>query len=188
MNNHIVKSYSDELETLSADILRMGGLVESMIMEACNAVAIGDIEQGKKTTLRDAEVDDLEADIERRIASIIALRQPMAQDLREVLAALKIANDLERVGDLSKNIAKRVEALSEGNTAAILKGIPRMGRAVTTQIASVLDAYRNRDAEAAVHVWQSDEEIDQIYNSYFREVLTTGDYLDARARPKIENE
>jgi len=228
MNDHIVTSYSDELETLSADILRMGGLVEAMIMDACNAVAIGDIEQGKKTVSRDAEVDELEADIERRVASIIALRQPMAQDLREVLAALKIANDLERVGDLSKNIAKRVEALSEGNTTAILKGMPRMGRAVTTQLASVLDAYRNRDAEAAVHVWQSDEEIDQIYNSYFREVLTymmedprtigagahilfmaknlerigdhatniaelvyfsvTGDYLDATARPKIENE
>lgn len=172
MNEHIVKSYSGELETLSADILRMGGLVEAMIMTACNAVAIGDVEQGNRTVLRDADVDALEAHIEKRITEIIALRQPMAQDLREVLAALKISNDLERVGDLSKNIAKRVSMLNDGNATNVLKGMPRMGRAVTTQLASVLDAYRNRDADAALRVWHNDEEIDQLYNSYFREVLT----------------
>lgn len=172
MNEHIVKSYADELETMSADILRMGGLVEAMIMNACNAVALGDVEQGQKTVKRDLEVDALEADIEQRIGRIIALRQPMAQDLREVLAALKIANDLERVGDLSKSIAKRTKVLAEGNAGTVLKGMLRMGQAVTKQLANVLDAYRNRDADAALHVWQNDEDIDQLYNSYFREVLT----------------
>lgn len=172
MNDHIVKSYSDELEALAAEVLRMGGLVEAMIMNACNAVAEGDIAQGKKTVKRDIEVDLLEAEIEQSIATLIALRQPMAQDLRQVLAALKIANDLERVGDLSKNIAKRVEPLSQGNTGTVLKGMPRMGRAVTAQLATVLDAYRNHDAEAALRVWRNDEEIDQLYNAYFREVLT----------------
>ncbi len=172
MNEHIVKSYAGELEAMSADILRMGGLVETMIMDACNAVAFGNIEQGQKTVARDLEVDALEADIEQGIGRIIALRQPMAQDLREVLAALKISNDLERVGDLSKNIAKRTETLAEGNAGTVLKGMLRMGQAVTTQLASVLDAYRNRDAKAALRVWQNDEEIDQLYNSYFREVLT----------------
>ena len=172
MNDHIVTSYSDDLEALSADILRMGGLVEAMIMQACNAVAIGDLETARKTVLRDQDVDVLEASIERRIATILALRQPMAQDLREVLAALKIANDLERVGDLSKNIAKRAETVSATGTQTVLRGVQRMGQAVTTQLASVLDAYRNKDAEAALRVWQNDEEIDQLYNSYFREVLT----------------
>lgn len=172
MNEHIVKSYADELETMSADILRMGGLVEAMIMNACNAVASGDVEQGQKTVKRDLEVDALEADIEQRIGRIIALRQPMAQDLREVLAALKIANDLERVGDLSKSIAKRTKVLADADARTVLKGMLRMGQAVTKQLANVLDAYRNRDADAALHVWHNDEDIDQLYNSYFREVLT----------------
>lgn len=172
MNDHIVTSYSDDLEALSADILRMGGLVESMIMEACNAVAIGDMDTARKTVIRDKDVDVLEANIERRIATILALRQPMAQDLREVLAALKIANDLERVGDLSKNIAKRAETVSPAVDRSVLRGIQRMGEAVTSQLAGVLDAYRNKDAAAALRVWQNDKEIDQLYNSYFREVLT----------------
>jgi len=172
MSETVDTSYAEELNTLSAEVLRMGGLVESMIMAACNAVAIGDIEQGKAIVQRDLEVDALEAEIEQRITRIIASHQPLAQDLREILSALKIASDLERVGDLSKSIAKRVEFLAQGNSAAILKGMPRMGRAVSTQIASVLDAYTNRDAEVALRVWEGDEEIDQIYNSYFREVLT----------------
>lgn len=172
MNDHIVTSYSGDLETLSADILRMGGLVESMIMEACNAVAIGDLETARKTVIRDKDVDILEASIERRIATILALRQPMAQDLREVLAALKIANDLERVGDLSKNIAKRAETVSATGARTVLRGVQRMGQAVTVQLAGVLDSYRNKDADGALRVWQNDEEIDQLYNSYFREVLT----------------
>lgn len=172
MNDHIVTAFSGELEMLSADILRMGGLVEAMIMDACNGVARGDTELAASVVARDLEVDRLEADIERRIAEILALRQPLARDLREVLAALKISNELERVGDLSKNIAKRADALSDVNAATVLKGVPRMGRAVSVQLADVLDAYRNRDAAAAVQVWEGDEEIDQLYNSYFREVLT----------------
>jgi len=172
MNSHIVTSFADDLESLSADILRMGGLAEAMIMDACNAVAKGDLETARKTVLQDREVDALEAAIEQRITTILALRQPMAQDLREVLAALKIANDLERVGDLSKNIAKRCETLAEDNTGTLLKGLQRMGRAVSAQLALVLDAYRNRDSEAAIRVWEGDEEIDQLYNSYFREVIT----------------
>lgn len=172
MNEHIVSAFSGELEKLSADILRMGGLVETMTMDACDSVAIGDVSKAEAVVLRDQDVDVLEADIERSIAQILALRQPMARDLREVLAALKISNELERVGDLSKNIAKRANSLSPMDTSGVLKGIPRMGRAVTTQLAAVLDAYRNRDAEAAVEVWNGDEEIDQHYNSYFREVLT----------------
>lgn len=172
MNKQLVTVYPNELETLSAEILRMGGLVEAMILEACNAVAIGDMLQGQKVVKRDAEVDALEADIEQRVARIIASRQPKSDELREVLAALKISNDLERVGDLSKSIARRAEPLTQGRSATVLNGLPRMGRAVTLQLAEVLDAYRNRDAPAALHVWRNDEEVDQLYNSYFREVLT----------------
>ena len=172
MDAHIVTSYSDDLEALSADVLRMGGLVEAMIVDACNAAALVALDTAQAVVARDKEVDALEADIERRIATILALRQPMAKDLREVLAALKISNDLERVGDLSKNIAKRTKSLSDGDATDVLKGLQRMGRAVTRQLADVLDAYRNRDAEQAVRVWRGDQDIDQLYNSYFREILT----------------
>lgn len=172
MTAHIVTSYSDDLEALSSDVLRMGGLVEAMVSDACNAAAMLAIESAESVVLRDREVDALEADIERRIATILALRQPMAKDLREVLAALKIANDLERVGDLAKNIAKRTKSLADANATDVLKGLQRMGHAVSNQLADVLDAYRNRDPEQAVRVWNGDEDIDQLYNSYFREVLT----------------
>ncbi len=172
MNEHIVTAFTDELERLSADILRMGGLCEMMITDACTATLTGDVARAAGVVARDGEVDAVEADIERRIMQVIARRQPMARDLREVLAALKIANELERVGDLSKNIAKRASALEGLARRDVLKGIERMGRAVRAQLSGVLDAYRNRDAERASRFWIGDEDVDQLYNSYFREVLT----------------
>ncbi|MEM6410289.1 MAG: phosphate signaling complex protein PhoU [Pseudomonadota bacterium] len=172
MNDHIVTAFTDELEQLSADLLRMGGLAETMIMDACSATLIGDLNSAAIVIERDREVDALEASVEQRIMEIIARRQPLARDLREVLAALKVANELERVGDLSKNIAKRSSALSNLSNRDVLKGVSRMGRAVASQLAGVLDAYRNRDARLAQRFWETDEDIDQLYNSYFREVLT----------------
>ncbi|MEM7662349.1 MAG: phosphate signaling complex protein PhoU [Pseudomonadota bacterium] len=172
MNDHIVTAFTDELERLSADLLRMGGLSEAMITDACAATLRGDLASAASVIERDKEVDDLEASVEQRIMEIIARRQPMARDLREVLAALKVANELERVGDLSKNIAKRASALCNLGNRDVLKGVDRMGRAVASQLAGVLDAYRNRDAVLARRFWEADEDIDQLYNSYFREVLT----------------
>lgn len=172
MNDHIVTAFTDELEQLSADLLRMGGLSEAMIMDACSATLLGDLVAAAAVIERDREVDELEAGVEQRIMEIIARRQPMARDLREVLAALKVANELERVGDLSKNIAKRASALGNLSNRDVLKGVNRMGMAVASQLAGVLDAYRNRDERLARRFWEADEDIDQLYNSYFREVLT----------------
>ncbi|MEL7453582.1 MAG: phosphate signaling complex protein PhoU [Pseudomonadota bacterium] len=172
MNEHIVTAFTDELERLSADILRMGGLAEAMITDACQATVAGDLARAAAVVARDREVDAIEADVERQIIELVARRQPMARDLREVLAGLKVSNELERVGDLSKNIAKRANVLTDLGRRDVLKGINRMGIAVATQLAGVLDAYRNRDAERAVRIWENDEDIDQLYNSYFREVLT----------------
>ena len=172
MNDHIVTAFTDELEQLSADLLRMGGFAEAMIMDACSATLIGDLDSAAAVIERDRQVDALEAGVEQRIMEIIARRQPLARDLREVLAALKVANELERVGDLSKNIAKRASALNSLSNRDVLKGVNRMGLAVASQLAGVLDAYRNRDAQLAQRFWEADEDIDQLYNSYFREVLT----------------
>lgn len=174
MRSQTVTSYSDsdDLEALSADVLRMGGLVEAMIVDACNAATRVSLEAANAVIARDKEVDALEANIERRIATTLAQHQPMAKDLREMIAALKIANDLERVGDLSKNIAKRTKNLADANATYVVGGLHRIGAAATKQLTDVLDAYRNRDADLAVRVWRADEDIDQLYNSYFGEVLT----------------
>lgn len=171
-NTHIVSAFSEELERLSADLLRMGGIAETMISDACRAVATSDLRLADETAARDDEVDEIEADAERRIVRLLALRQPMATDLRSVVAALKVSSELERVGDLSKNIAKRVPALTGGDPSGALKGIERMGKAVCVQLHAVLDAYSGADADLALSVWAGDEDIDQHYNSLFREVLT----------------
>lgn len=172
MTSHIVSAFSEELETLSADILRMGGVAESMIHDACQALLEGNISLADETAHRDDIVDDMEADVERRILRLLALRQPMATDLRAVVAALKVSSELERVGDLSKNIAKRVAPLEGSDVRGVLMSVERMGRGVGHQLHLVLDAYSEADAELALKVWSGDEEIDQHYNSLFREVLT----------------
>lgn len=170
--SHIVSAFSEELERLSADVLRMGGIAETMIVDACRAVVTGDTALADATAAQDDRVDDMEADVERRIVRLLALRQPLAADLRSVVAALKVATDLERVGDLSKNIAKRTEELIDADLGGALKGVERMGRAVYGQLHAVLDAYSDGDATQALRVWVGDEDIDQHYNSLFREVLT----------------
>ena len=172
MTDHIVSAFSEELEQLSADLLRMGGIAESMISDACVSLVSGDLHLAGETVERDGLVDDMEADIERRIVRLLALRQPMASDLRAVVAALKVSSELERVGDLSKNIAKRSGAVSGSDVGGTLKGIGRMGRSVSAQLRDVLDSYSESNAAMALKVWNGDEDIDQHYNSLFREVVT----------------
>jgi len=172
MADHIVSAFSDELEHLSADVLRMGGIAESMISDAARAIVTGDHDLAAETSDRDDLLDQLEADIERRIVRLLALRQPMASDLRSVVAALKVSTDLERIGDLSKNIAKRSRELSDGDLQSALKGVQRMADDVGRQLHAVLDAYSGSSASGALRVWTGDEDIDQHYNSLFREVLT----------------
>ena len=153
MSDHIVSAFTDELDKLAADILRMGGIVETMILDACAAVNSNDVDLARNVVARDEQVDKIEADVERQIVSLIARRQPMAHDL-------------------SKNIAKRTQRLDENVGASMRKGIYRMASPVSRQLNMVLDAYATGNAAAAKAVWEGDEDIDQHYNSLFREMLT----------------
>ena len=173
MTLHTVKAYGDELNQLTADVARMGGLAEAQIADAVESMARRDIALGEAVIERDKRLDEMLRDIERKAIRLIALRQPVASDLRRTVAAMKIANDLERVGDLAKNVAKRGLALIEAEPIAPLtRSIERMGRLVTLRMKAVLDAYTAQQVEAALNVWSHDDDVDEHYNALFRELLT----------------
>jgi phosphate transport system protein len=172
MSDHIVSAYSEELEQLSAEILKMGGIVETMITDACRALVSNDIELAKEVVLRDPLVDAIEADAERQIVSLIARRQPMGHDLRMILSAMKISSELERIGDLSKNIAKRTQRLDDNVNVEMRNAILRMAQPVSHQLKDVLNAYATGSADKARIVWGADDDIDLHYNAVFREMLT----------------
>lgn len=174
MTEHTVKSFEEELESLSTGIAQMGGLTEAQLSAAIDALAKRDAELAERTVQEDQRVDELETDIESLAVRVIALRQPMASDLREAIVAIKIASDLERIGDLSKNIAKRAIVIQDDfeTPFRLIQGLARMGRLALGQLKHVLDAYSNRDAARAYEVWQNDEEVDAMFNSVFRELLT----------------
>ena len=168
---HIVSAYSEELESLSADILRMGGLAEAMIRDASRAVVTRDAKLAELVIERDAEMDRLEAEIERQAVRMLALRQPMAADLRNVIGAIKLAGGIERIGDLAKNIARRSLAVVDEDNRAALKGIERMGQAVSRMLQIALDAYARRDPVTAISVLQQDDDIDSRYNGLLKSML-----------------
>jgi len=173
MAEHIVKSFHDQLEALSTAIEQMGGLCETQLTDAIEAMARRDLGLAEKIVGLDARIDALESQIEMQAIRLLALRQPLASDLRETLGALKISVDLERIGDLAKNVAKRAIVVSrEVPDQHLVQGLVRMGRLSLTQLKNVLDAYARRDVNAATNVWRCDDEIDEIYNSLFRELLT----------------
>lgn len=173
MAPHIVKTYDEELNQLSAEIVYMGGLAESQVADAVEAVARRDVALAQSVVDRDHKLDELEKDIERKCIRLIALRQPMAVDLRRTVVAMKVATSLERTGDLAKNIAKRAIVVSEAEPMTPLtKSIERMGKLVLSRLKDVLDAYKNGSVELAQTVWASDTEVDEHYNSLFRELLT----------------
>ena len=172
MSDHTVKSFSQELEELGALIARMGGLAEDLLTDTLRAVVTQDLHLAETVVDRDKLIDDLQAEVEREIMRILALRQPMAKDLRQTVSAMKVAAELERIGDLSKNIAKRTRMLGAGAPPAGIKGVARMGRVLVAQLNNVLDAYAAMDTEAAVQVRLRDEEVDEHHNALFREVLT----------------
>ncbi|MFN4184690.1 MAG: phosphate signaling complex protein PhoU [Hyphomonas sp.] len=172
MSDHIVSAYSDELDKLSSDIMRMGGIVETMIADSCRALSINDAILAKEVIARDPQVDVIEAEVEKQIVSLIARRQPMGHDLRMILSALKTSNELERIGDLSKNIAKRALRLDDFVSTEMRNAILRMSRPVARQLNEVLDAYASSNSVIAKNVWSSDDDIDQHYNAVFREMVT----------------
>lgn len=173
MADHTVTAYDDELQTLARYIAEMGGISESMIGESLLSLLQADTERAKKVIAEDKDLDDLQRQVEEDAILTIAKRQPMASDLREIIAALRVSNDLERCGDLAKNIAKRAIAIeSLVLPSKLVHGIEHMAQLAQAQLTNVLNAYVNSDVEQAERVWKNDDEIDAIYTSLFRELLT----------------
>lgn len=169
---HTVRSFDEELEHLTRQIVQMGAVVEKQVAEAIRALVERDVEGAEAVIHRDDVVDELEEAIDHEAIRILATRQPVAVDLRMVAMALKISNDLERTSDYAVNIARRVQRLIDQPPLKPLVTIPRMAELVQLMIKDVLDAYVQRDADRALDVWRRDEEVDQYYNSLFRELLT----------------
>jgi phosphate transport system protein len=172
MSDHIVKSFDEQLQALSTAVAQMGGLAEAQLASAIDAIARRDSGAAESAVAGDGRIDALQTEIEERALKLLALRQPMAVDLRDTLAAIKIAGELERIGDLAKNIAKRALVLNREPPIRLTQSLARMGKAAQNQLKQVLDAFSSRNAEEAEAVWQRDGEIDEIYNSLFRELLT----------------
>ncbi len=170
---HTVRAYDAELDTITAELARMGGLAEAEVADAIRAIAARDIALAAAVIGRDARLDALEADIEQKAIRLIALRQPVADDLRRIVAAMKISSNLERCGDLAKNIAKRALVITEAEPITPLTAsIERMGELVTARLKEVLDALASREVDRAVAVWMHDHEVDEHYEAIFRELLT----------------
>ena len=170
---HTVRAYDEELDAITAELSRMGGLAEAEVADSIRAIARRDIALAEAVIGRDARLDALEADIERKAIRLIALRQPVADDLRRTVAAMKISTNLERCGDLAKNIAKRALVIAENEPiTALTASIERMGELVTTRLKAVLDALASRQVDRAISVWMADHEVDEHYDSVFRELLT----------------
>jgi len=173
MTEHTVKSYEDELATLDKRIAHMGGLAENILASSFDALANRDPRLAEQVVQSDRQIDQFQRDIEEQVVVMIARRQPMANDLRHIMAALRITSDLERIGDLAKNIAKRALAIAgEQYPKPLVSGLRHMVERDLRQLKDVLDSYAERNAELAVRVWQQDEQIDAMYNSVFRELLT----------------
>jgi phosphate transport system protein len=173
MPEHTMKAFDADLEELSRMVAEMGGLAEKEIADSVMALARRDVDLAQKVIALDLSVDALQRGIEEKVILTIARRQPMAVDLRDIVGSLRVSNDLERIGDLAKNIAKRVLVL-DGDIvfSQVIRGVEEMTKLVLAQLKQVLDAYASRDVAKALEVWRRDEEIDAVNNSLFRELLT----------------
>jgi phosphate transport system protein len=173
MNEHTAKAFDVDLQELTRMVAEMGGLAEQQMADALDALVKRDVERAKRVVAADASTDGMERRIEEKAVLTIARRQPMAVDLREIVGAFRVASDLERIGDLAKNIGKRVAALTgDFYPQKLIRGVEHMGGLVLGQLKQVLDSYAERDLEKALAVWKGDEAIDAICTSLFRELLT----------------
>jgi phosphate transport system protein len=173
MMEHTIKAFDADLQDLGRMIAEMGGLAERQINDALEALNRHDAALASTIIATDVRIDALQREIEEKAILTIARRQPLAVDLRDIVGALRVSNDLERIGDLAKNIAKRVEVVAgELNLQTVMRGVEHMTEMVLAQIKDVLDAYARRDVAKAIQVWRSDGEIDAVNNSLFRELLT----------------
>jgi phosphate transport system protein len=169
---HISRSYEEQLRKLRDMVARMGGIAERQVNDATQALVRRDAAMGAEVAMRDAQLDALEHEIEAFCIRILATRQPMAGDLRFIIAAMKVSHDLERIGDYARNGAKRSVVLAQQPTLGSLNGFQRMSILVQENLKLAIDALANDDADAAQRVWLSDEQIDNVYNGIFREMLT----------------
>jgi len=171
-SEHVVKGYDDELRRLNNIITEMGGLAESQLAAAIEAVVERDSDLAASVVEGDAKVDQLQHDLDNLALRLFALRQPVARDLREIFAAIKIASDLERICDYAANVAKRSIVLDQSPPVQPVHAVPRMARLAELLVKDVIDAYVARDADKAYVVWMRDEELDEMYAGLFRELLT----------------
>lgn len=169
---HIVSAFDDDLMGVLARLAEMGGIAEDMLSQALEGVERRDLAMCEAVIARDKRLDELELATDEMVTQTLALRQPMALDLRLLIAALKMSSTLERVGDLSKSIARRGTDLSRSKPQRLTSSVVRMGREAQRQLSEALDAFTSRDVEAALAVWRRDVEIDELYNALFRELVT----------------
>ena len=172
MQEHTVRSYDDELRRLRDTIARMGGLAERQVADATSALVEHDTDLAALVVQRDVEIDTLDREVEQFTVRLLALRQPMGEDLRFIVAAMRISQDLERIGDYARNGAKRAIVVAQQPQIGSLNGFQRMARLVQENLKNAIDALVNSDAAKADEVWAADEPVDEIYNGIFREMLT----------------
>src|SRR5262245_38728979 len=173
MSEHTAKAFDIDLQELTRMVAEMGGLAEKQVADSVDALARRDAERAQATVAADPGVDALQHEIEEKAVLTIARRQPMAVDLREIVGALRVANDLERIGDLAKNIGKRVLSLDgEFHPPKLIRGVEHMGGLVLAQLKEVLDSYASHDLAKALEVWNGDEQVDAMCTSLFRDLLT----------------
>ena len=171
-SEHIIKSYDSELARLTGEIVRMGELSVTQLEAAIDVVERRDERAAKRVVANDDALDQLEQEISHDVVRLLALRAPMAGDLRNVFAALRIASDIERIGDYAANVAKRSIPLSMVAPVTPTKGLGYLAKLAAAEVREVLIAYRDQDAERAYQVWKSDAELDEAYTGLFRQLLT----------------
>jgi phosphate transport system protein len=170
---HTAKAFDADLHDLSRMVAEMGGLAEKQVSDSVDALVRRDVDLAQNVVTADPAIDALQHEIEEKAVLTIARRQPMAVDLRDTVGALRVSNDLERIGDLAKNIAKRVMALDgEFHPTKLIRGVEHMGAEVLTLLKDVLDSYADHDLQKALAVWNGDEQVDAMCTSLFRELLT----------------
>ncbi len=169
---HIIKSYDGELTRLTGEIVRMGELSVSQLESAIDVIDRRDERAAQRVVGNDEAIDQLEQEISHDVVRLLALRAPMAGDLRNVFAALRIAADIERIGDYAANVAKRSIPLSMVAPVAPTAGLNYLAELAAAEVRDVLLAYRDQDAEKAYQVWKDDAELDDAYTGYFRQLLT----------------
>lgn len=169
---HTVKAFDDDLTELRGMISEMGGRAEQALDQALRALATHDLELARQVVAGDKRIDEIEAEVERRVVQVMALRAPMADDLREMVAVLKIAAVVERIGDYSKNIARRIPQMTVNRSSEAVALLQSMAAIAKEMVHDVLDAFAARDADVAVRVSDRDQAVDDFYSSIFRTLVT----------------